>query len=83
MSPMGKLPCMSPSETQATTAPNARFQCGRILYALARHPGAAMLHQVHSHPQLRLPRAQDTETYQCHHHGGQESAGVGLRAEQH
>jgi hypothetical protein len=42
-----------------------------------------MLHQVHGHPQLRLPQAQDTQGHRDHHRGGQRSAGTKLRTGQH
>jgi hypothetical protein len=42
-----------------------------------------MFRQVHSHPQLCLPQAQDTWARGDHHRRGQDSVSVGLRAEQH
>jgi hypothetical protein len=35
---------------------------------------ATILCQVHGHPELHLPQAQDTQTHQCHHRGGQDLA---------
>jgi hypothetical protein len=42
-----------------------------------------MLCQVHGHPQLRLPQAQDTWARWGHHRGGQDLASAGLRVEHH
>jgi hypothetical protein len=39
-----------------------------------------MLRQVHGHPLLCLPQAQDTRSHQDHHCGGQGSADAELRA---
>jgi hypothetical protein len=56
-SPSGRSFFRSPSEMRATTLPH--------------HPRVVVLCQVHGHPQLCLPQAQDTRTCYSYHHGGQ------------